>query len=280
MVRYQGGKRRSAKQIASALAALHVHASAPGVGDLFLGSCGIEVACAAAGAPVTLGSEVCLAVVACLRAVRDGWEPPATLSADEYMVIRARCGPDSDDPLAAFALAFCSYGGKWAAGLIKDDVRWSGAKSGGASRSAAAKARRDLLALRPLLQQMQLECLDYREAAKLVPDGGVLYLDPPWRGTEPYRQAPPFDVDAFWTWAEAASRRWLVLVSEGPNGPPPGAGWTLVRSWGVVEPGLARGKVECLWTHRGGHAAQILGLSPGTCKFLGVSSPETQISGV
>lgn len=258
-MRYQGGKRRSAKPIAAVLAALATRASASVVGDLFLGSCGIETACDAAGAPVTVGSEICPAVVDCLRAVRDGWDPPVSLTAAEYAAIRGRCGPDSHDPLAAFALAFCSYGGKWAAGLIKDDERWSGAKSGGTSRSAAAKARRDLVALRPLLQKMQLECLDYREAAELIPPGGVLYLDPPWRGTEPYRQAPPFDVDTFWAWAEAASRRWLVLVSEGLAGPPPNTGWLLVWSRRVAEPGLARGKVECLWVHQAGLATEVLG---------------------
>ncbi len=253
-MRYQGGKRRSAKFIAPWVARLRAAAPVPDVADLFLGSCGVEQAFAASGAPVTLGSEVCPAVVACYRAVAAGWEPPERLSREEYAAIRAAHGPDSQDPIAAFALLFCSYGGKWAAGHLPDDMR---GEEGTSTRHASVKARKDLLALRPLLQRMRLECLDYREAAELVPDGGVLYLDPPWRGTEPYRQAPLFDLDAFWTWAAWASRRWRVLVSEGPNGPD-GAAWGSVWRRKVPFPGLVGDKVECLWTHLDGLAAADL----------------------
>ena len=56
-MRYQGGKRRSAKFIAPWVARLRAAAPVPDVADLFLGSCGVEQAFAASGAPVTLGSE-------------------------------------------------------------------------------------------------------------------------------------------------------------------------------------------------------------------------------
>lgn len=184
-------------------------------------------------------------------------EPPERLSREEYATIRAAHGPESQDPIAAFALAFCSYGRIWATGRMPDDLRHGEDRP--TCRWASAKARKDLLALRPLLQRMRLECLDYREAAELVPAGGTLYLDPPWRGTEPYRQAPPFDCGAFWAWAAAASRKWRVIVSEGPSGPPPGDdAWVLAWTRRVPSPGLRAGKVECLWYRRDGLAAQTL----------------------
>lgn len=132
--------------------------------------------------------------------------------------------------------------------------------------SAAAKARRDLLALAPLLQGMRLECMDYRAAAELVPDGGVLYLDPPWRGTLPYKQAEPFDYDTFWEWATVVSLRWRVLISESPLGPPADAGWRLAWFRTVTQPGLATGKVECLWYHEAGLAARVLDSTSQVCQ--------------
>lgn len=258
-MRYQGGKRRSAKFIAPFIARLRADDVACGgtgeVGDLFLGSCGIEKACAAVGAPVTVGAEICPAIVACYRAVAAGWVPPATLTREEYNAIKLAHGPDSTDPLAAFGLAFCAYSGTWGGGWHPDDLRWKNPTT----VSAAAKAQRDLLALAPLLRTMRLECADYRTAAEIVPAGGVLYLDPPWRGTMPYKQAPPFDADAFWTWAAVASLRWRVIVSEGPKGPPAGNdSWAC--AWRHVVPlrGLVTDKVECLWYRRGGLAARVL----------------------
>ena len=225
-MRYQGGKRRSAKYIAPVLARMSAAAPVRDIGDLFLGSAGIEIACSTL-APVTLGAEICAAVVACYRAVADGWDPPARLTREEYAEAMLAFGPDSDHPMAAFALLFCSYGGKWRSGFLPNDARCGDRESA----HAAAKARKDLLALRPILQRMTLVCEDYRAAAERVPDGGVLYLDPPWRGTTGYRQAPPFDVDAFWTRAAAASTRWRVIVSEGPKGPPVGdERWALAWS--------------------------------------------------
>lgn len=227
------------------------------VGDLFLGSCGIEKACAAAGAPVTLGAEICPAIIACYRAVAAGWDPPARLTRDEYRALQQIHGPDSTDPIAAFALAFCAYGGTWGSGHLPDDAR-CGVRD---SAFAAAKARKDLLEMAPMFRAMRLECADYRAAAEMVPDGGVLYLDPPWRGTLPYKQAPPFDFDTFWTWAAEASHKWRVLISESPQGPPASEGvspWALAWTRKVGPPGLAAGKVECLWYLRGGLAGRVL----------------------
>ena len=229
------------------------------VGDLFLGSCGIEKACAAAGAPVTLGAEICPAIIACYRAVAAGWEPPARLSYEDYYAAKKLYTPESTDPMAAFALAFCAYGGKWGGGRLPDDKRYGDDQP--TCAYAAALARQNLLRMAPMFRAMRLECMDYREAAKLVPDGGVLYLDPPWRGTLPYAQAPAFDVDAFWAWAAEASLRWRVIVSEGLAGPPACDGtnpWALAWTRRVPSPGLVANKIECLWYLRGGLAGRVL----------------------
>ena len=92
-MRYQGGKRRSAKYIAPMLARMSAAAPVRDIGDLFLGSAGIEQACAGLGAHVTLGAEICPAIIACYRAVADGWDPPARLTRDEYAAIKVPMFP-------------------------------------------------------------------------------------------------------------------------------------------------------------------------------------------
>ena len=260
-MRYQGGKRRSARFIAPYVARLRDDAPVTDVADLFLGSCGVEVAFDKLGTSVTLGAEVCPAIIACYRAICGGWQPPQRLSREEYARIKETHGPDSTNPLTAFALAFCSFGGVWGAGRLPDDERHG--ENRPTCRYAAAKACKDLLALRPILQRMVLVCEDYRVAAERVPNGGVLYLDPPWRGTTQYRQAPSFSIDEFWAWAAIASRRWRVIVSESVTGPPPDDdAWVCAWRRAVPSPGLIAGKVECLWYRRDGLAARVLNLVP------------------
>lgn len=259
-MRYQGGKRRSAKMIVGVLSHIAERLGITDIGDMFAGSCAIEQPMLEVGHPITRINEGSPAVHATLSAVRCGWQPPRTLTRREYATIRGRLNYAEDlkpDPLTAFALAFCSYGGKWGAGLIAEDTRWTGERSAGASRSAAAKAHRDLLALRPALLRAELTCLDWLEAAQRMPDGGLVWLDPPWVGTEPYPQAiaarGPFDHERFRVDAAALAQRLVVVVSEAimPDD------WMVIAERRVPEPGLARDKVERLWMHRTGLGADL-----------------------
>ena len=61
-MRYQGGKRRSAKYIAPVLARMSAAAPVRDIGDLFIGSAGIEQACVTL-APVTLGEVARISMI-------------------------------------------------------------------------------------------------------------------------------------------------------------------------------------------------------------------------
>ncbi len=267
-MRYKGGKRRSQRQIAERLRKLAQALGTACIGDMFAGSCSIEQLMLELGTPVTVINDGAPAVVSTLRAVRDGtWEPPAVLSVDRYREIKewVRRKPElltSDPhPLVAFALAFCSYGGKWSAGLMPEDKRWSGERTGGTSRHAAAKATRDLLALRPALRRARLTCAHWRHALGQLEDGSVAWLDAPWIGDEAgYPQAEAmhgkFDHRAYRREVRVEARRVCVLVSEANM--PEDEGWRVVWESRVREPGLQVGKVERLWMHRRGLGADVL----------------------
>ena len=74
------------------------------------------------------------------------------------------------------------------------------------------------------LQRLQcLQCLespievhkgDYRDVA--IPEGAVVYCDPPYRSTATYsaNDTVPFDYDAFYRWCKQTARKHPVFISE------------------------------------------------------------------
>jgi DNA adenine methylase len=186
-MRYLGGKCRIAKELVAALP-LGLLWWEPFVG----------------GANVTphlrpvLISDARQALASLYTAVRDGWDPPSTLSEAEYQAYRAL--PEFE-PLHAFAAAGCSFGGKW----------WGGYARGAIGRRYDKEAREALLSLRPVLRQVA--CLDFCTCA--APSGvNAIYCDPPYAGTTGYRGLA-FDHGAFWSRChEYAAAGWYVAVSE------------------------------------------------------------------
>ena len=234
-MRYQGGKGRL-----SALLAVEIErfANAHGtreIEDRFCGGLAVSLACWRRGLRVARIEDGNPALIACYRALVEGWDPPAVLSAEDYRAIRLRADPA--DPVTAFALAFCSYGGKWAAGRIPDDLRWPGSTA----RYAAAAARRDLLEVRPLLLGAEIVCGD---CLGPVASRRVAYADPPYRGTCGYPGAPPADLEVVWAALRGAGP---VVGSEADPWP---EGWREVWRWTNPRRGLrAQGGLEVLLTN-------------------------------
>ena len=189
---YLGGKSRLAKRIAPILSVMRGERVYV---EPFIGGANMFVAMPGP----KIGNDINPYLIALLRAVRDGWIPPDSVSEDEY----ARVRKDTSDPaLHGFVGFGCSFGAKW----------WGGyARSGTRNYNYAAATRRTLIAQRPSLIGSRLECGDYAELE--LPDEALIYCDPPYRGTTQYRDA--FDSDRFW----AVARRWaqgghVVVVSE------------------------------------------------------------------
>lgn len=264
-MRHQGSKLREADALAGFLHQLVALVHPPRVEEIFCGSAAVSRELFRRGLTVDALGDARPALIACYRRLRDGWVPPTSLTRAEYDAIRLALPDDTaTDPLAAFALIFCSYGGAWAGGHIADDLRWSGAKSGGASRSAAARAHRDLLAMVELLRRTTLWCGDYRERDEERPPGSVIYADPPYEGTKPYKGRGKFDHRAFWAWAEATSRRHYLLVSEDTVPP----GWVPAVEVLVQSPGLRRAqRLERAFVLADGLAGRIIRAHPQVPAF-------------
>lgn len=156
--------------------------------------------------------------------------------------------------MTAFAMLFCSYGGKWGAGLIPDDLRWP---EDGAGRHASVKAHLELLELREILRSLELVCAD---AWDMFPEtASVLYFDPPYAGSEEYafaksQEQRPFDRQRFVRELWDARSRHAIVVSEFDMP----AGWREIKAIHVKSPGLMSNKVERFFTPMGGLAEQAL----------------------
>lgn len=208
-MRYLGGKSRIAKEIAAVVAPRGYW------WEPFCGGLSVSVQLAKYGPGLV--SDACLPLISLYQAVREGWDPPATLSKGEWQA--AKLLPDTD-PLKAFAGFGCSFGAKWFGGytpsgsprvmntakgpqaIVNDNPR--------ATRAALLRdvptlancliLNRDFFAVDPWASPAQPECI---------------YADPPYEGTTSYSAVDVFDSRRFWLYCQAWSARGVrVFVSE------------------------------------------------------------------
>ena len=147
----------------------------------------------------TAASDVMPDLIKLWKATQSGWRPPTSLSREEYAELR-NAEPSA---LRAFAGFGCSFGGKWFAGYASnrrgDD--FAGAAARGIIRKAAT------------MQSTRFRCCSYD--SWIARPGWVIYCDPPYADTTPYRGAPTWDANAFWRKAnEWVASGATVFVSE------------------------------------------------------------------
>lgn len=205
-MRYLGGKFRIGRKIAEVVAPRGVW------WEPFCGGLNVSRHLAAYGPGLVSDSHA--ALIAMYLAVRGGWEPPESVSREEYAAARAL--PDSD-PRKAFCGFACSFSGDWFKGYAgAAQTRTMNTALGPRQqnedpvRAARTGLTRDLRAL----SACDVFCADFLSE----PVCGLLdtiYCDPPYAGTTSYGGVAPFDHTKFWTrcqeWAATGAR---VFVSE------------------------------------------------------------------
>lgn len=139
-------------------------------------------------------------VIAAFKALCDGWNPEF-VSRESYEHLRKLNGPDH---LIGWAGVACSYSGKWFGGYAGVVETKSGI------RDYQAEAINNAIKQVGKLKGVKFSSLGYEDFN--IPDGSVVYCDPPYAGTTGY--SAPFDNDKFWHWVRSLSRRCDVYVSE------------------------------------------------------------------
>jgi site-specific DNA-adenine methylase len=132
--------------------------------------------------------------------MRGETEPFADVTEAEYAALKT-AAPSARRGFVGFG---ASFGGHWWGGFGRDNKH-------GAGHQPFEEARRFLQRLLGL--DITFTLADYTS----TPDRVLVYADPPYRGTKPYKGAPTFDHAAFWSWVRR--RRGPTFVSElsGPN---------------------------------------------------------------
>lgn len=192
-MKYMGSKARLSAKILNVMGA-----SGRDYVEPFAG--GMNMISAVCGARTRHANEINKYVVAMFESLIDGWQPEY-VSRDEYNELRKLSGPEH---LIGWAGVACSYSGKWFggfAGIVET-------KDG--RRDYQAEAIKNASKQVAQMKDVTFSSLSYDELE--IPDGCLVYCDPPYAGTTGYRDV--FDSIAFWRWAKRTSRYCDVYVSE------------------------------------------------------------------
>lgn len=191
-MRYMGGKTRIAKQIAEVIDQYRQ----PGqlVGDAFCGGLSVSVALSKKG-PV-IASDYNLALISLHKAIQSGWEPPTSVSKEEYL--SAKDIPDTD-PLKAFCGFGCSFAGKWFGGYASSK-----------DRNYATNARNSLLRKKFTGSIQHIDFLSVTPR----PESFLIYCDIPYSGATGYTATGDFDRNKFIELVADWSNYTSVFVSE------------------------------------------------------------------
>lgn len=194
-MQYQGGKSRIAKWLCAAISPVRFRADASprGFWDPFCGGLSMAVALSDGGGG-GLVTDSNPALIALYKAIAAGWDPPTSVTEEEYAAARAL--PDSD-PRKAFIGFGVSFGGKWFGGLARPSETYVQA-----SRNVL---QRDIGAL--VAAGCDFDCVDFLDVEPFPMDD-VLYLDPPYADTASYKATGKFDHTRFYE----RVRQWAIYT--------------------------------------------------------------------
>ena len=191
-MKYMGSKARIAKQILPII-----------LKDRVEGQCYVEPFVGGANTiqDVTgkrLGSDFNSSVVKALKFIRDSTTPLSNAEYGEFEYLaaaeNARAGNYVTD-LDSYALIAFSFGAKWIGG-------WSrGMSSEGRHRDYVAEQHRASEKQKPKLQGVELISCSYDQLE--IPEGSVIYCDPPYEGVTGYKDK--FNHVEFWQWCRGRS---------------------------------------------------------------------------
>lgn len=195
-MRYLGGKFKISKDLANVLNP--ITKDKPFV-DLFCGACNVIEKITTASSRMANDNNPYL--ITLLKAIQDGWEPPIVVSEQEYRYTMSHL--DENPALSGFIGIGCSYCGGWKNGY---------ARSANSSYNYAKGAHNTILRQKQKLEGVLFTTRDYDKVP--IPDGAVVYCDPPYKGTTNRYYTRKFDYDAFVKWVEANKDKYDIYISE------------------------------------------------------------------
>ena len=199
-MRYQGGKSRIAGAIAAKIRELHPTATE--IWEPFCGGGAVTLALAKVGFRVHASDNHEDLILMWQALMRGETEPFADVTEAEYAALKT-APPSARRGFVGFG---ASFGGGWFNGYGRQP---------GQSRDVWAPSQAVCLSFRraTLANPPDFTHTDYIT----IPDDVLVYADPPYVGTKPYKGSPAFDHAAFWSWVR--QRKGPTFISEltGPD---------------------------------------------------------------
>lgn len=144
-----------------------------------------------------LGIDIHPDLIAMWVAIQEGWEPPDSLSEEEYYQLKES---DLVSPLRGFAGFACSYSGKWFGGYARRKNGYNFCATQKVVTLYKAETLKDSIFLNS----------DYKIISGM--SGNLIYCDPPYRWTTSFKNS--FNHEEFWDFVRVLSRENIVLTSE------------------------------------------------------------------
>lgn len=203
-MKYVGSKNRISKQIAPIIQQCIDENSVKIYYEPFVGGANMidKINC-----EKRVGNDIHKELIALFKQLQTGWQPPNTISEDEYNRVRLNKDnyPDYYVALVGFCATFGSkYFGGYARGFKADKVT---------PRDIPNEAIRNLMGQVPKIQDVIFVSKNYLEINTDTLHNAVIYCDPPYQGTTKYT-TDSFDYNTFWNWVRKLSKDNYILVSE------------------------------------------------------------------
>lgn len=193
---YFGGKFKISKDLTNVLNP--ITKGKPFV-DLFCGACNVVEKITTASSRTANDNNPYL--IALLKAIQNGYEPPTCVTREQYNYTMGHL--DENPALSGFVGIGCSFSGRWKNGYAKSDKYHA---------NYAKDAHNSLLRQKQKLNGVLFTSCDYDKA--LIPDGAVIYCDPPYRNKRKHYFVNKFDYNAFTKWVETNKNKYDIYISE------------------------------------------------------------------
>lgn len=156
--------------------------------ELFCGGCNFTDK---VNHPYVIANDINSSLIALWQALQKGWIPPKWISKDEYYDIKDNQYVFEPE-LVGWACFCCSYSGKPFSGFAGEHI-----PDTGVLRNYQTETYNYVLKQIEKLQSVVFTNLPYDEV--VIPEGSIIYADPPYKGTTGYRVK--FDHERFYSWA-------------------------------------------------------------------------------
>jgi DNA adenine methylase len=193
-MQYLGGKSRISNDISKII---NQYSADKIFVSLFCGTCAIEAKIIAKEKFCNDSQEY---LIKLFDAVQSGYELPDIVTKDDYNYCKSH--KDENKVLTGFIGFGCSFGGKWFGGYAKNN----------SGTNYAKQSKNSLIKKMEGLKNVKFLNLDYRIVK--IPDGSIVYCDPPYKGTTRYSNSNNFDHDEFWEYMRLISKNNNVFISE------------------------------------------------------------------